>query len=131
MKSFVKMTGLASILALGALAVGSTVPVSGLQAAQPSHAVHEGQGVVTELGANASAVTYWISAADGWHVVTTVDTVADGDGAAERHAVVRFTSVLQPGQSQVISVPAALGDTSPSLRIQRAAEGIEVTRLSD
>ena len=131
MKISVKMTGLASVLALGALALGSAVPATGLQAAQPNHAVHEGQGVVTDLDANTSAVTYWISASDGWHVVTTLDTVADRDSAVERHAVVRFTSVLQPGQSQLISVPAALGETSASLRIRRAAEGIEITRLSN
>lgn len=131
MKTFVKMTGLASVLALGALALGSAAPASRLQAAQPGHALHEGQGVVTDLGADSSAITYWISAADGWHVVTTVDTVADKDGAAERHAVVRFTSVLQPGQSQLVAVPAALGEASPTLRIRRAAEGIEVTRLPE
>jgi hypothetical protein len=43
-------------------------------------------------------------------VVTTVDTVIGQDGDAEKHAVVRCSSVLLPGQSQLISVPFALGD---------------------
>jgi hypothetical protein len=30
---------------------------------------------VTELDANTSAITYWVSESDGWHVVTTVDVV--------------------------------------------------------
>jgi len=69
-----------------------------LKAARLDHAVREGQGVVTELSANASAISYWMSASDGWHVVTTVDTVIGQDGDAEQHAVVRFSSVLLPGQ---------------------------------
>jgi hypothetical protein len=32
------------------------------------------------------------------------------DGDAEKHAVVRFSSVLLPGQSQLISVPVAIGE---------------------
>jgi hypothetical protein len=63
--------------------------------------VREGQAVVTELCANASAVTHWVSESDGWHVVTTLDTVIGQDGDAEKHAVVRFSSVLQPGQSHL------------------------------
>lgn len=135
MKNFVKLAGLASVFASGALAlgvvVGSAVSASSSQAAQPSPSLGEGQGVMTELDANTSAVTYWASAADGWHVVTTIDTATDEDKPAARHAVVRFTSVLQPGQSQLISVPAAVGKASPTLRIHRLADRIEVTRLPE
>lgn len=41
-------------------------------------------------------------------MVTTIDTVIGQDGDAEKHAVVRFSSVLLRGQSQLISVPLAL-----------------------
>jgi len=68
-----------------------------LKADQLNNAVREGQAVTTELGANASAITYWVSRSDGWHLVTTVDTVIGKDGNAEKHAVVRFSSVLLPG----------------------------------
>jgi hypothetical protein len=54
---------------------------------------------MTELSANASAITYWVSESDGWHVVTTVDAVVGQDGDAKYHAVVRFSSVLLSGQS--------------------------------
>ena len=37
--------------------------------------VRERQPVLTELSANASAMTYWVSESDAWHVVTTVDIV--------------------------------------------------------
>jgi hypothetical protein len=123
MTNFIKAAGLAGIL----VAVLATAP--GLKADQSSNAVREGQAVTTELGGNASAVTYWVSESDGWHVVTTVDTVIDRDGDAGKHAVVRFASVLLPGQSQLISVPFAIGERQRILRIRRLGDRIEVARL--
>jgi hypothetical protein len=85
--------------------------------------------VTTELGANASAITYWVSGADGWHVVTTVDTVIEQNGDAEKHAVVRFSSVLLPGQAQLISVPLAIGERQQVLRIRRLGDHVDVARV--
>ena len=104
MTSFAKTAGPAGIL----IAVFATVTPD-LKADQLNNAVREGQGVTAELGTNAAAITYWVSRSDGWHVVTTVDTVIEQNGDAEKHAVVRFSSVLLPGQSQLISVPLAIG----------------------
>jgi hypothetical protein len=100
-------------------------------AGQPANAVAERQGVTTTLSSNASANTYWVSAADGWHVVTTVDTVIGQDSGAEHHAVVRFAAVLLPGQAQVISVPFAVGEQQQVLRIRRLGDQIEIDRLPD
>jgi hypothetical protein len=61
MKNFIKAAGLAGIL----VAVLATAP--GLKADQPNNAVREGHAVTTELGGNASAVTYWVNKSDGWH----------------------------------------------------------------
>jgi hypothetical protein len=124
MTSFVKAAGFAGIL----VAVFATVTPE-LKAAQLNNPVREGQAVVTELSANASAITYWVSESDGWHVVTTVDTVIAQDGDAEKHAVVRFSSVLLPGQSQLISVPFAIGERQQVLRIRRLGDQIEVARV--
>jgi hypothetical protein len=121
--SFVKAAGLAGIL----VAVFATVTPE-LKADQLNNAVREGQAVTTELGGSASAITYWVSKSDGWHVVTTVDTVIERDGDAEKHAVVRFSSVLLPGQSQLISVPFAIGERQQVLRIRRLGDQIEVVR---
>src|SRR5258708_17513916 len=110
MTKFAKTARLAGILVVLATATSS------LRAAQPDYAVRERQPVVTELGADASAITYWVSESDGWHVVTTVDTVIGRDGDAEKHAVVRFSSALLPGQSQLISVPFAQGEQHQALR---------------
>jgi hypothetical protein len=123
MTNFIKAAGLAGIL----VAALATAP--GLKADQPNTALREGHAVTTELGGNASAVTYWVSKSDGWHVVTTVGTAIGGNGEADKRAVVRFTSVLLPGQSQAISVPLGIGERAQVLRIRRIGDGIEVARV--
>ena len=124
MNSFTKAAGLAGIL----VAVFATITPE-LKADQLNNAVRQRQAVTTELGPNASAITYWVSEPDGWHVVTTVDTVIGQYGDAEKHAVVRFSSVLLPGQSQLISVPFAIGERQPVLRIRRLGDRIEVAQV--
>jgi hypothetical protein len=121
MGNFAKTAGFAGILVAGLATVAP--------AAQPNDAVPERQPVVTELSANASAMTFWVIESDGWRVVTIVDTVIGQDRAAERHAVVRFSSVLLPGQSQLISVPLTLGEQQQVLRISRIADRIQVERI--
>jgi hypothetical protein len=122
--SFTKAAGLAGIL----VAVFATVTPE-LKADQLNNAVRQRQAVTTELGPNASAVTYWVSEPDGWHVVTTVDTVIEQNGDTEKHAVVRFSSILLPGQSQLISVPFPIGEQQQVLRIRRLGDQIEVARI--
>jgi hypothetical protein len=123
MTNFIKAAGLAGIL----VAVIAAAP--GLKADQSGNAVREGHAVMTELGGNASAVTYWVNKSDGWHVVTTVDTVIGGNGDADKHAIVRFSSVLLPGQSQLISVPSAIGERQQVLRIRRLGDRIKVAQV--
>jgi hypothetical protein len=123
MTNFTKAVGLAGIL----VAVLATAPE--LKADQLNNAVRERHAVTTELGGNAAAITYWVSESDGWHVVTTVDTVIDRNGDAEKHAVVRFSSVLLPGQAQLISVPLTIGKRRQVLRIRRFGDQIEVARI--
>ena len=122
---FIKAASLAGILMMVVLAT----TVFAQTATQLDNAVPEGQAVVTELSVNASAITYWVSASDGWHVVTTVDTVSGLDSDAESHAVVRFSAVLLPGQCQLISVPGTIGEPQQVLRIRRRGDHIEVLRL--
>lgn len=75
------------------------------------------------LSDNASALTYWVDRADGRHVVTTVDTVI---GGTEQHAVVRFSAVLQPGQSQTVSIPAADATQARELQIRYIGDDVEL-----
>jgi hypothetical protein len=113
----------------GILVVALATTVFAQTATQLDNAVPEGQAAVTELSVNASAITYWVSASDGWHVVTTVDTLFGLDSDAESHAVVRFSAVLLPGQCQLISVPGTIGEPQQVLRIRRRGDHIEVLRL--
>src|SRR5882757_4839089 len=124
MTSFAKTAGLAGIL----VAVLATATPD-LKADQLNNAVREGQGVSTELSRNTAAITYWVSRSDGWHVVTTVDTVIEQNGDAEKHAVVRFSSVLLPGQAQLISVPLAIGERQQVLRVRRLGDQVEVAQV--
>ena len=96
-----------------------------------SASVAENQAVTTRLGENATAVSYWASAADGWHVITTVDSVVAADTETEQHLIVRFAATLQPGQEQLVSVPGAIGTEQQALRIRRVGDNIEMTRVAD
>jgi hypothetical protein len=124
MTSFLRAATLAGLLVAG-LAIASP----GLKAGQADNAVREGQAIMTELSPNAKAITYWVVASKGWQVVTTVDTVLNQDSDTEQHAVVRFSAVLLPGQSQLISVPFAIGEQQQVLRIRRVGDQIEVARV--
>lgn len=90
-------------------------------------AVHEGEAVVTELGINASAITYWVGESDGWHVVTTVALRLD-QAQDSNTTVVRFSAVLLPGQLQRISVPVAIGERQQVLCIRRLGDRLETAR---
>ena len=121
MRSFLKATGFAGILVA---ALTTVAP-----AAESDVAVRERQPVMTKLSATTSAMTFWVIESDGWRVVTIVDMVILPDSDAEQHAVVRFSSVLLPGQSQLISVPLALGERQQVLRISRMENQIQVERI--
>ncbi|HEV8390672.1 MAG TPA: hypothetical protein VGQ35_12565 [Dongiaceae bacterium] len=126
------MTKLIKAAAIAGIAVTASLAASSsLRATQVDTSVRENQAVVTELGANTTAISYWASAPDGWHVVTTVDTVTGKDSDAERHAIVRFSATLMPGQAQLISVPLAIGEQPQSLRIRRQDDRIEMEKIAD
>jgi hypothetical protein len=98
----------------------------------PKHeSVLENQAVVTKLGDGATAVSYWASASDGWHVVTTVDTVVAADTETEQHLIVRFSATLLPGQEQLVTVPGAVGTEQMALRIRRVGDQVQMTRIAD
>jgi len=126
MTRLLKMLSASGLVATAALAISQP-----LLATQLDHVVRENQAFTVALDANATAVSYWTSAPDGWHVITTVDMVTGKDTDAEQHAIVRFAATLAEGQSQLISVPAPLGQESPVLRIHRIDDQIEMERITD
>lgn len=125
------MTRIVRVAAGAGLAIAMlAVATSSLNAADRVGSAREGQAVLITLGDDASALTYWVDGAQGWQVVTTIDTRIGSEGDQEGHAVVRFTALLLPGQEQSISVPVAVGAPQPSLRIRRVADHIEIERNS-
>jgi hypothetical protein len=125
MTTLLRTTSIASILVAGLIAANSA------RAANDNLDVGEGQAIRTELGNDATAISYWVSQPDGWHVVTTIDSVSGRDTDAEHHAVARFSATLLPGQVQVISVPLPLGEQQLVLRIRRIDNRIEVQRTAE
>jgi hypothetical protein len=120
-----------------ALTAALMIGVAGAaNAAEPNHPQPQSAGITTDLGHNASALTYWVDEADGFHVVTTIDTAAGDETAPEqtRHALARFSALILPGQSQMISVPGPVGSQPQVLRIRRLANhygtvDIEIDRI--
>jgi hypothetical protein len=83
--------------------------------------------VVTALGDRTSVLTYWVDEPDGFHVVATVDTVLPGSVDQEdHHAIVRFSTTIQPGEMQTISVPAPYASPQQEMHIRRLGDQIEV-----
>jgi hypothetical protein len=120
-----------------ALAIGLITGIVGTaNAAEPRSALPQLANVTTDLGNNVSAFTYWVDEADGIHVVTTIDAVVGGEAEQDRHAILRFSALILPGQSQVISVPGPVGSQSQALRIRRLGNrfgtvDIEVDRMPE
>jgi hypothetical protein len=125
MLNFVRVAGLVGVLAATLATIAPTISASA--AADPPA---ERQVVTTELGPNASAITFRVSEPDGWRVVTTVDIVFGQDTDAERHAVARFAAVLLPRPSQHISVPVAIGVRQQVLRVRRIGDRIEAAPVA-
>lgn len=124
MTSMIRISALGTVLAAGLVAIAQPLW------AGAGKTIGEGQAVTTELGGSAKAVTYWTNGPEGALVVTTVDTVSALDTDAEQHAVVRLQTTLQPGQTQEISVPLAIGEAQPVLRIERVADQITVSQIT-
>jgi hypothetical protein len=118
------MTNLANLPASAIrVAVGAALIVAGALANARAAEPAARDAVLTPLGDQASALTYWVDEPEGFRVVTTVDT----SDASERHALVRSSIVLRPGQTQTIQVPGALGETSPTLEIRRLGDRVVVS----
>lgn len=115
-----------TVLALAATAGLITTAAAALtvSASAGDTGVAEKQAIVTKLGGSASAVTYWVRGSNGYDVVTTVDAAAEGSAPA----ILRVSSNLQPGQQQLVSVPAAAGHEAATLRIVRVADTIRVEK---
>lgn len=121
------------------IAEGATVLIIGaaavvLMAAAPPNApplpgtVQGTNAAVTGLAPGVGAFTYWMNGPDG--EVTTLIRASRNDPThadKDHDFVVRFSTVLAPGQSQTLSVPGIDWGDPPTIRIRRRGDTIEVT----
>src|SRR5262249_7936211 len=74
-------------------ATADSVPDSKARVERPSLTVP----VVIALGDRTTVLTYWVDEPDGFHVLTTVDTILPGSVDQDDHdAIVRFSTTIQP-----------------------------------
>lgn len=113
--------GVIGLIAIGSAALGATPPERELAAAQ---------AIRIPLESGASALVYWLNSPHGADVVTTIDTPVRNRDGAQDHALVRFESSLQPGQSQRVAVPAPIEEQQQGrqkiLRIRRSGNHMDI-----
>jgi MaoC like domain len=77
----------------------------------------------TKLGADRSALVYYIDEPDGFHVVVTTQ-----QGLTDRAAVARFETVLAPGQSAAVSIPRGVGEESARIVFSNAGDHLHIAK---
>ena len=115
-----------SVKRFAAVALSAGILVATAAVADQPSSLHAPVAHTAVLGDNTSALTYWVDRVDGRHVVTTVDTQLAG---TDQHAVVRFSAVLQPGQAQIVSIPAANAAQARELQIRYIGDDVELKTL--
>jgi hypothetical protein len=85
--------------------------VGSANAAESRSALPQRASVTTDLGNNGCAFSYWIDEAMPFTSSprSTRSLASTPSPEHGRHAVVRFSALILPGQSQVISVPGPVG----------------------
>jgi hypothetical protein len=119
-KASIQLGGVAAISAL----------LLGAAPAPTLHGTIQGtNAAVTHLAPGVGAFTYWMNGPHG-DVITLVHASRNSSGnvgVKDSDFVLRFSTVLAPGQSQTISVPGIDWGNPPTIRIRRRGDTIEVT----
>jgi ABC-type glycerol-3-phosphate transport system substrate-binding protein len=103
-----------TLLAAGAFVVAGAVTA---QAADITPVT----GHWTKLGADYSALVYYIDEPDGFHVVVTTQ-----QGRTSRAAVERFETVLAAGQSAAVSIPRGAGEAPARIVLSNAGDHLHI-----
>jgi hypothetical protein len=104
-----------TLLAAAAFAVAGAVTAQAADIAPVT-------GHWTELGADRSALVYYIAEPDGFHVVVTTQR-----GRTSRAAVGRFETVLTAGQSATVSIPRGAGEAPVRMLLSNAGDHLHIT----
>ena len=99
-----------TLLAAGAVAVAGAVTAQAADIAPVT-------GHWAKLGADYSALVYYLDEPDGFHVVVTTQ-----QGRTSRAAVERFETVLAAGQSAAVSIPRGAGEASARIVLSNAGD---------
>ena len=75
----------------------------------------------TTLGADRSALVYYIDEPDGFHVVVTTQ-----QGLTDHAAVARFETVLAAGQSAAVSMPRGAGEAPARIVLSNAGGHLHI-----
>ena len=75
----------------------------------------------TKLGADCSALVYYIPEPDGFHVAVTTQ-----QGLTEKAAVARFETVLAAGQSAAVSIPRGAGEAPARILLSNAGDHLHI-----
>jgi hypothetical protein len=75
----------------------------------------------TTLGADRSALVYYIDEPDGFHVVVTTQ-----QGRTSRAVVERFETVLAAGQSAAVSIPRGAGQAPVRMLLSNAGDHLNI-----
>lgn len=105
---FRSLTGLGFVVAIGLVS-----PVR-------AEAISPDTGLQAKLG-TVSVDIYYHKVDAGYQVVTTAST-------SQPDSVVRFVSVLTPGQDAVVSVPGGAGQAATEVHLRRIGDRMELDR---
>jgi hypothetical protein len=103
-----------TLLAAAAFAVAGAVAAQAADIAPVT-------GHWTKLGADRSALVYYIDEPDGFHVVVTTR-----QGRTSRAAVERFETVLPAGQSSTVSIPRGAGEAPARMLLSNAGDHLHI-----
>jgi hypothetical protein len=104
------------------LLVAAAFAVAGVAAAQAADLAAV-TGHMTKLGADSSALVYYTTASDGFHVVVTTQ-----QGLTDKAAVERFETVLTAGQSAAVSIPRAAGEAPARIVLSNAGDHLHIAK---
>ena len=108
-----------TLLAAAAFAVAGAVTAQAADIAPVT-------GHWTRLGADRSALVYYIDEPDGFHVVVTTQ-----QGRTSRATVERFETVLAAGQSAAVSVPRGTGQAPVRILLSNAGDHLHIAKPND
>ena len=103
-----------------ALHVAAALAVAGVATAQAAD-IAALTGHAAKLDKDCSALVYYTTAPDGFHVVVTTQ-----QGLTDQAAVARFEAVLAAGQSATVSIPRGAGEAAVRMVLSNAGDHLHI-----